>query len=194
MLFLGGMVGFWFFTTQFLQGVLMYLPLQAGLAFLPVTIPNFIAAMLVPRLSRKCGNARLLAIGLFICVVGMAWMAQLSAISPYLTGIALPMVLLGIGQGLVLAPLTVSAVQGVASEDAGAASGLVNVAHQLGGSLGLSVLVVVFAAGGTAALGDAASLAHHIANTFAASAVMLAISLAVVLAFIFRPRTQILSQ
>ena len=191
MLFLGGMVGFWFFTTQFLQVVLMYKPLQAGLAFLPVTIPNFAAAMLVPRLSRKWGNARVLAVGLLICVVGMAWMAQLSALSAYFTGIALPMVLLGIGQGLVLAPLTVSAVQGVASDDAGAASGLVNVAHQLGGSLGLSVLVVVFAAGGTAALGDATALAHHIANTFVASAVMLAIALTVVLTFIRRPRKQL---
>jgi sugar phosphate permease len=169
----------------------MYKPLQAGLAFLPVTIPNFAAAMLVPRLSRKWGNAQVLAVGLLICVVGMAWMAQLSALSAYFTGIALPMVLLGIGQGLVLAPLTVSAVQGVASDDAGAASGLVNVAHQLGGSLGLSVLVVVFAAGGTAALGDAASLAHHIANTFVASAVMLAIALAVVLTFLHRPRKQL---
>ena len=104
------------------------------------------------------------------------------------------MVLLGIGQGLVLAPLTVSAVQGVASDDAGAASGLVNVAHQLGGSLGLSILVVVFAAGGTAALGDATALAHHIANTFVASAVMLAIALSVVLTFIRRPRKQLLPQ
>ena len=194
MMFLGDMVGFWFFTTQFLQAVLMYMPLQAGLAFLPVTVPNFAAAMLVPRLSRKWGNARVLAVGLLICVVGMAWMAQLSALSAYFTGIALPMVLLGIGQGLVLAPLTVSAVQGVASDDAGAASGLVNVAHQLGGSLGLSILVVVFAAGGTAALGDATALAHHIANTFVASAVMLAIALSVVLTFIRRPRKQLLPQ
>ena len=56
------------------------------------------------------------------------------------------MILIGIGQGGVLAPLTASGVAGVAREDTGAASGLVNVAHQLGGSLGLGVLVVVFAA------------------------------------------------
>lgn len=188
MLFLGGMVGFWFFTTQFLQGVLMYQPLQAGLAFLPTTIPNFVAAMLVPRLTRKVGNAKLLAVGLGIGVVGMTWIAQVTELSPYITAIALPMVLIGISQGFVLAPLTVSAVAGVASEDAGAASGLVNVAHQLGGSLGLSILVVVFAAGGSAALGTTVALAHHVADTFAASAVMLALSLVLVLAFIVRPR------
>lgn len=192
MLFLGGMVGFWFFTTQFLQGVLLYKPLHAGLAFLPTTIPNFIAAMAVPRLTRRFGNARLLAFGLSLCIVGLLWMAGLSALSPYLTGVALPMVLIGIGQGLVLAPLTVSAVQGVASEDAGAASGVVNVAHQVGGSLGLSILVVVFAAGGAADLSAAASLAQHIASTFTASAFMLAIALALVLLFIVRPRAHYL--
>ena len=194
MLFLGGMVGFWFFTTQFLQGVLMYKPLQAGLAFLPTTVPNFVAAMLVPRLTRKYGNARLLAAGLVIGVVGMTWIAQVSEYSPYITAIALPMILIGISQGFVLAPLTVSAVAGVASKDAGAASGLVNVAHQLGGSLGLSILVVVFATGGSVALDASGQLAHHIANTFCASAVMLALSLVLVLSLIVRPRTQLRPQ
>lgn len=188
MLFLGGMVGFWFFTTQFLQGVLLYKPLHAGLAFLPTTIPNFIAAMSVPRLTRRFGNASLLAVGLSLCVAGLAWMAGLSAHSPYLAGIALPMVLIGMGQGFVLAPLTVSAVQGVTSEDAGAASGVVNVAHQLGGSLGLSILVVVFATGGAVEPGATATLAQHLAHTFTASAVLLAIALVLVLSFIVRPR------
>ncbi len=188
MLFLGGMVGFWFFATQFLQGVLLYEPLRAGLAFLPTTIPNFIAAVLVPRLTRKWGNAQLLTLGLVIGIGGMVWISQITASTSYLTGIALPMVVIGTSQGFVLAPLTVSAVRGVASEDAGAASGLVNVAHQLGGSLGLSILVVVFAAGGPIGLGDSASLARHIAQTFTVSALMLTASLALVLACI-APRT-----
>jgi predicted MFS family arabinose efflux permease len=188
MLFLGGMVGFWFFTTQYLQGVLGYRPLEAGLAFLPTTIPNFAAAMMMPRLTRKLGNARLLAVGLAIGIVGMAWLAQVTVRTPYLTGVALPMILIGIGQGGVLGPLTVSAVAGVAGQDAGAASGLVNVAHQLGGSLGLGVLVVVFAATGSASLDAQALLAHRIAATFNASAVMLSIAFALVLIFIVGPR------
>lgn len=190
MLFLGGMVGFWFFTTQFLQEVLLYKPLQAGLAFLPTTIPHFMAAMSVPRLTHQFGNARLLAVGLGLCMTGLVWMAGLSEMSPYLKGVAAPMVLIGIGQGFALGPLTVSAVQGVASEDAGAASGIVNVAHQLGGSLGLSLLVVVFAAAGSVELSAAAALAQHLANTFTASAFMLALALALVLVFIVRPRQQ----
>ena len=188
MLFLGGMVGFWFFTTQFLQAVLMYKPLQAGLAFLPTTIPNFIAAMWVPRLTRRFGNASLLAFGLTLCIAGLAGMATLSDLSSYMAGIAPLMLLIGVGQGFVLAPLTVAAVQGVASDDAGAASGVVNVAHQLGGSLGLSILVVVFAWGGAVQAGATTPLAQHIAHTFVASAVMLAGALALVLLFIVRPR------
>jgi EmrB/QacA subfamily drug resistance transporter len=186
LLFLGGMVGFWFFMTQFLQQVLGMRPLQAGLAFLPTTIPNFIAAMLVPVLARKLGNAGLLCLGLVASIVGMAWLGQVGGGTGYMTGVALPMVLVGIGQGAVLAPLTVAAVQGVAGEDAGAASGVVNVAHQLGSSLGLAVLVVVFASSAPPTSESVAGLALRIGTTFQASALMLVLALLLSLAFIVR--------
>jgi predicted MFS family arabinose efflux permease len=188
MLFLAGMVGFWFFTTQYLQGVLGLGPLQAGLAFLPTTIPNFMAAMMVPRLTRRLGNARLLALGLAISVVGMFWLAQAAASGAHVPGLVLPMILVGLGQGAVLAPLTVSAVTGVRAEDAGAASGVVNVAHQLGGSIGLAVLVVVFAAGAPVVPPAGAELARHLAATFQASSVMLLLALALVPALVVRRR------
>src|SRR3954468_3289271 len=86
-LFLGGMVPFWFFATQYLQIVKGFSPYQAGLAFLPVTLPNFASAMAVPRLTRRFGNARLLAGGLVISVIGMAWLGLVSAGSPYVTGV-----------------------------------------------------------------------------------------------------------
>jgi predicted MFS family arabinose efflux permease len=147
--YLGGMLGFWFFVTQFLQGVKGYSPLEAGLAFLPATAPNVAAALAVPRLTRRFGNGRLLAGALVLTVAGMAWLAQLDAGTPYATGIALPMLLLGLGQGASLAPLTATGVARVADADAGAASGLVATAHQLGGSFGLGVLVAVHAGHGT---------------------------------------------
>jgi EmrB/QacA subfamily drug resistance transporter len=190
LLFLGGMVGFWFFTTQYLQLVLGLRPMAAGLAFLPTTVPNFAAAMLVPRLTRKFGNASLLAVGLLTGIVGMAWLGQVTAHTSYLTGVALPMILIGIGQGGVLGPLTVSAVAGVRGEDAGAASGVVNVAHQLGSSLGLAILIVVFAAGASGATLSPEELAHHIATTFRGSTVMLSLALLLVLALIVRKRPQ----
>ena len=134
-LFLGGMIGFWFYTTQYLRGVLGMRPLQAGIAFLPATLVNFAVALAVPTLTRRFGNARLLAGGLAVSVLGMAWLGQVGPDTPYLLGVALPMVLIGAGQGSSLSPLTVAGVAGVAEEDAGAASGLVNVAHQVAASL-----------------------------------------------------------
>jgi hypothetical protein len=86
-----------------------------------------------------------------------------------------------------LSPLTVSGIAGVAPEDAGAASGLVNVAHQLGGSLGLGVLVTVFAAAGSGTLDVRELLAHRVATSLAAGTAMLALALAVVCALIVRP-------
>ncbi len=186
-LYLGAMMGFWFFTTQFLQRVLGYGPFAAGLAFLPTTIPNFAAAMMVPRLTRRFGNARLLAGGLTLTLVGMAWLSRVSADSSYLIGVALPMILIGIGQGAVLGPLTVAGVAGVRPEDAGAASGLVNVTHQLGGSLGLSILVVVFAAAASGPVDAPELLAHRIAAAVTAGTAMLVLAVVVVVALIVRP-------
>jgi len=187
-LFLGAMMGFWFFMTQFLQGVFGYSPLQAGIAFLPMTMANFAMALAVPRLTHRIGNARLLAVGLTLALFGMFWLSRLSSETPYVMGIALPMVLIGLGQGATLSPLTVSGVAGVSAEDAGAASGLVNVTHQLGGSLGLGILVVVFARAGSGALAARELLARRVASSLAAGTIMLALALAVVVTLIVQPR------
>jgi sugar phosphate permease len=117
----------------------------------------------------------------------MAWLSRISADTSYLTGIALPMVLIGIGQGASLGPLTASGIAGVDSKDAGAASGLVNVAHQLGGSLGLGILVTVFAAAGSSTLDGRDLFAHRIAATLTAGSAMLALALVVVVMLIVRP-------
>ncbi len=184
MLFLGGMVGFWFFSTQYLQHVLGFTPLQAGLAFMPVAVPNLIAAVMVPRLTRLLGTGGLLVSGLAVAIAGLLWLGQATAHTPYLVGVALPMVLIGFGQGAVLAPLTIAAVASVVSEDAGAASGMVNVAHQLGGSLGLGVLVVVFAAAKPTGLSSTEGLAHQIAAAINGGAAMLSLAVIVVLVLI----------
>jgi EmrB/QacA subfamily drug resistance transporter len=193
LLFLGAMAPFWFFTTQWLQSVHGYTPVQAGLAFLPVTLPNFAAAMAIPRLTRRYGNPTVLVGGLLVSVIGMAWLSRLGPDTAYLTGIALPMVLIGIGQGGALGPLTAGGLAGVSAEDAGAAGGVTNVAHQIGGSLGLAVLVAVFAAadaGGT--LHDGALLAHRIAASLTAGAALLALALLIALAV--RPRRRLIAQ
>jgi EmrB/QacA subfamily drug resistance transporter len=173
LLFLGGMVGFWFFTTQYLQGVLGYRPLVAGLAFLPATLPNFASALMVPRLTRRWGTARLACAGLAMGAAGLAWLGQADAAASYWTAVAAPMVLIGIAQGLVLAPLTTAAVADVPGDQAGAASGMVNVAHQVGGSLGLAILIVVAAGADLAGLVGAAALSRHVDTAIDAGALML---------------------
>jgi len=176
MLFLGAMIGFFFFTTQYLQTVLHYPPSLTGMAFLPMTLVNFVVALQVPRLTRRFGNARLLAFGLLVCLAGMAWLSRVSPDSDYLTAVALPMVLIGAGQGMTLSPLTAAGIAGVPACDAGAASGVVNVAHQLGNSLGLAVLVAL-AAAGAHGLSGTMLLAHRVTTALTASAVFLMLAL-----------------
>lgn len=181
LLFLAGVIGFWFYTTQYLQGVLGMRPLQAGIAFLPATVLQFFAAMAVAPLSRRFGHERPLAVGLALTALGMAWLACIGPESSYLASVGLPMALMGIGQGISLSPLTVAGVAGVPARDAGAASGVVNAAHQLGGSLGLALLVVVFAASGGHAGTAQADLAHRVATCLAVGSGLLWAALAVVL-------------
>jgi EmrB/QacA subfamily drug resistance transporter len=146
MLYLGAMIGFFYFTTQFFQDVLGWSPLQAGLGFLPMTAVNFAVALRVPALARRFGNQALLAAGVLVTLLGMAWLSRITAESTYVLGVALPLVLVGIGQGLAFAPLTTFGITGVRTQDAGAASGLLNTAHQLGMALGLSILDTIAAA------------------------------------------------
>ncbi len=177
MLFLGGMVSFFYFTTQFLQNVLGYSPFQAGLAFLPMSIMTFIAAMLVPGFTCRYGNARILSVALAFTAVGLLWLSAAGNNASFAFDIALPMAVIGFGNGLSLGPLTVAAVAGVADHDQGAASGVVNVFHQLGGSLGLGLLVVVFASSNVQGLTGVQQLSHRISMALTGAGAMLSISL-----------------
>jgi Na+/melibiose symporter-like transporter len=143
MLYLGAMIGFFFFTTQYFQDVLGWTALEAGLGFLPMTAVNFAVATRVPALVRRLGNPSLLASGVATTLVGMALLSRVTPDSTYILGVALPMVLIGAGQGMAFAPLTSFGIYGAAQSDAGAASGVLNTAHQLGTALGLAVLVSI---------------------------------------------------
>jgi EmrB/QacA subfamily drug resistance transporter len=144
-LYLGAMIGFFFFTTQLMQGVLGFTALQAGLGFLPMTAVNFAFAIMVPRLVRRFDGSLVLAAGVVLTLAGTAWLSQAGAADGYLVAVALPMLLIGAGQGLAFAPLTSFGIVDAPAADAGAASGLVNTFHQLGMALGLAVLVAVSA-------------------------------------------------
>ncbi|MER6958053.1 MFS transporter [Streptomyces sp. NPDC000618] len=188
MLYMGVMIGFFFFTAQFVQSVYHWTPLQAGLSFLPMTLVDFVLAVQVPRLLERASRPQVLTTGLALTMVGMAWLSRLDLHTPYLTGVALPMVLIGAGQGQVLAPLTSSGVDGVAAADAGAASGLVNTVHQIGSALSLSILTAVAASVSTSQA--AADIAARSGAALTGSAVLLALALAATLTLILPARTR----
>ncbi|MGO4855073.1 MFS transporter [Phaeovulum sp. W22_SRMD_FR3] len=174
-LFLGANVSFYFFMSQYFQQGLGYSALTTGLAFLPTTLVNFAAALSGPRLIARFGGGAVLIASLATSLIGFVGLALITPDSGFWLGLMLPMVFLGFGQGGALAPLTAAGISGAAANDAGAASGVVNVAHQIGSSLGLGVLISVAAPAG----GIIARTAHAMTG----GAVMIALTVAVALAF-----------
>ncbi|MBU7561577.1 MFS transporter [Weissella cibaria] len=141
--YMGGMLGFWFLTPQLMQNVLHFTPLASGIGFFPLTVLNFIVALQVPKVLAKYGNRRVLIVGISITALGMLGVMQFNESLGYLLGISIPMVFLGIGQGLAFSPMTNVGIANADVRDAGAASGVVNVMHQVGGSLGMSLMVTI---------------------------------------------------
>jgi EmrB/QacA subfamily drug resistance transporter len=188
MLYLGAMIGFFFYTTQYLQGVLGFSAFQAGAAFLPMTAVNFAVAMSIPKITARLGQAVPLTAGVGLTLVGMAWLAQVQLGSSYWSAVALPMVLIGAGQGLAFAPLTSAGIAGVTGDDAGAASGLVNTFHQVGSALGLGILVAVAATAGHGLTTHAAMLTAHVQAALTAGSCLLLVCLLAVASLILPAR------
>jgi EmrB/QacA subfamily drug resistance transporter len=144
LLIVAGMFGMFFFLTQFVQNILGFSPLQAGVSFLPMTAALFAVSRLSPRLLARFGSRPLMIAGLLPVVAGMAWLSRISPATSYLSGVLGPMLLIGGGMGVVFVPLTMASLAGVRPQDSGAASSMVNVTQQVGGSLGLAILVTAF--------------------------------------------------
>jgi len=189
------MFGMFFFLTQFLQDVLGFGALTTGIAFLPMTVLLFAVSRLVPRLIPRFGGYRLMIVGMIPVVIGMAWLSRVSPQTDYWTGIFGPMALLGAGMGVVFVPLTTASLAGVRPQESGAASSMVNVMQQLGGSVGLAVLVAVFGtatrdslahpvAGLSAAAFHTHVLAHGMATAFTLAAIFDVAALVVIAAFL----------
>jgi MFS family permease len=195
LLIVAGMFGMFFFLTQFLQDVLGLSPIMAGVAFLPMTVTLFAVSRAAPRLLPRFGPKPLMIAGMLPVIAGMTWLSQVSAGTSYWSGVLPPMLLFGLGMGVVFVPLTTVALAGVRPEDSGAASSMVNVMQQVGGALGLAVLVAVY---GTASRSAAAHpivgltaiaqqhqiLAHGMATAFGLAAIFDAVTLLIVIVVI----------
>lgn len=141
-IFMMAMLTYWFILPQIMQQMYHFSPLQLGMGFLPLTIVNFIAALYLPRLSAKISNHKIMLLGQSILLLGVLISALSDPQLGYWITMGLPMILIGIGQCWLLAPLTAAGIYQVDAKDAGAASGMTNVMHQLGGPVGLSVVVL----------------------------------------------------
>ncbi|GGR97334.1 MULTISPECIES: MFS transporter [Streptomyces] len=144
--------GMFFFLTLFVQDVLDFSPLRAGLAFLPVSAVIAISAGLASQLLPRWGPKPFMVVGAVLAAVGLGWLTLTDVHSSYLGSILGPMLVFGFGMGMQFVSLTLMAVSGVAPKEAGAASGILNATQQVGGSLGLSILVTTF---GTASRNEA---------------------------------------
>ena len=183
------MYGSFFYLTQFLQRVMEYSPIVTGIAFLPMTVSIFAISRIVPRLIPRLGPQRILIAGTSLIVLATFWFTQISVTSPYAPGIVIPMILLGVGVGSSFLPLSIIVLSGVPGREAGAASGMLQTMQQVGGALGLSILVTVFATatraaparllvGASPALRPEIIFTHGLTSVFVLAAVFALLSLA----------------
>lgn len=132
-----------YFVALYLEQLLGESALEAGLSLLPMTVVMVAAGLASRKLIVTFGPRRLLVTGALVAAAGLAWLSRLPLHPAYVAHVLGPTLVTAVGLGLMLLPVTVAGVSGVSGEDAGAASGLLNAARQVGGALGLAVLFTI---------------------------------------------------
>jgi MFS family permease len=156
-----------FFLTLYMQNVLHYTPLQAGVRFLPSTILIIITGPLAGRLTDRVGSRPLMTLGLLTVALALGIQSRLTVHSGY--GLLLPgFVLMGLGMGLVMSPMSTAAMNSVDRTKAGAASGLLSMIRMVGSTFGVAVMGALVATIGRSKIDS--GLPHVAASTRAAIA------------------------
>lgn len=159
------LIPMWYFLSLYMQQVLHYGPLRTAVGFLPHTLVTMaVGAHLAPRLMRRTGSRTLIVTSAVVSAAGFWWQSRMDSGSGYVDGVLGPAIVMSIGSGLLLTPITTAVTGGVGPADAGAASGLMNTTKQVGGALGLAALSVIATPADTA---DVNSLADGYARAFA---------------------------
>jgi EmrB/QacA subfamily drug resistance transporter len=180
MLVASGMFSMFFFASLYVQELMGYSPLRAGLAFLPVTSGIMIGAGIAQVAIRRFGPRPVPVVGLLLATFGMVWLTALPVDGSYVSDLLAGLFPMSLGMGLTFVPVTLLATAGVPAEDSGLASGLLNTSQQVGGALGLAILSTLAANHTTSLLasGTARPLAllngWHVA--FTGGAVVLALA------------------
>ena len=132
-----------FFISLYMQEVLGYSAIHAGLSYLPLALMIILAAGVASQLVTRVGFKPILAVGMALLAVGLVWFSQVSVGGSFLTDILGPSLVAAVGLGFAFVPQTIAAVSGVADREAGLASGLINTSQQVGSALGLAVLATI---------------------------------------------------
>jgi EmrB/QacA subfamily drug resistance transporter len=133
-----------FFISLYVQGVLKYTPIDAGLAYLPLAVGIILSAGAASVLVTRIGVKPVLITGMLLIAAGLLWFSRVHAPGGSFTHDILgPSLIAAVGLGFSFVPVTIAAVIGTAPEEAGLASGLINASTQVGGALGLAVLATI---------------------------------------------------
>jgi EmrB/QacA subfamily drug resistance transporter len=132
-----------FFVSLYMQQVLGYDALKAGLAYLPLAVGIIVSAGMASQLVTRIGFKPVFVTGLVLTAAGLIWFSQVSVDGSYVWDILFPSLLSAVGLGFAFVSMTIAAVAGVSPQQAGLASGLINTSQQVGGALGLAILASV---------------------------------------------------
>ncbi|HWY90988.1 MAG TPA: MFS transporter, partial [Solirubrobacteraceae bacterium] len=167
--------GMFFFCTLYLQQVLRFSALKTGVSYLPFSLTLIAGSAGASRIVDRFTPKPVLVTGLSISTAGFIVLTQVSGHGDYWSHVFPAMLILGIGLGLSFVPITISATTGVAPEDSGLASGLLNTTQQVGGALGLAILSTVSTTRVTNALHGGAALPVALTHGFKGGFIVAAI-------------------
>jgi EmrB/QacA subfamily drug resistance transporter len=139
----GSLFSMFFFITLYMQQVLGYSAIHAGLSYLPLAVSIIIAAGVGSQLVTRIGYKPVLVAGMTFIAVALAWFSRVSVGGGFTTDILGPSLLAATGLGFAFVTTTIVAVSGVRDQESGLASGLINTSQQIGGALGLAVLATI---------------------------------------------------
>jgi EmrB/QacA subfamily drug resistance transporter len=181
---MSGMFAMFFFNTLYIQRVLGYGPLKAGVAFLPFSAGIMVSAGIASQFAPRLGVRPVAAAGFILSTAGLILLTQLPVHGSYLTNVLPSIALSSLGMGAVFMPLTLIATTGLEDADQGLASGLFNTSQQIGGALGLAVLSTL-ATSKTPSVGSpTANLVTGFHWAFGAGAVAMVVGLGVLVAML----------
>ena len=132
-----------FFISLYMQQVLGYSPIHAGLSYLPLAVTIIVAAGLGGQLVTRFGFKPILAAGMALVALGLVWFSRVSVGGGFVSDLLGPSLLAAVGLGFGFVTSTIAAVSGVEEREQGLASGLINTSQQIGGALGLAVLSTI---------------------------------------------------